>query len=88
MFTLAFWKAATERAVKSAAQSAILVIGADQVVNAIAVDWPEVGGFALGGAALSLLTSLISAPFGPTGSPSVVEGPADGDTQRPLTSGH
>ena len=69
MMTTAFWKAAAERAVKTAAQSALLVLGADQV-NAIAVDWPEVGGFALGGAVLSMLTSLASGAFGPGEGPS------------------
>lgn len=57
MFTRAFWSAALERAIKTAAQAAVLVIGADQF-NALAVSWPEVGGFALGGLALSLLTSV------------------------------
>lgn len=57
MFTRAFWAAALERALKTAAQSAVLVIGADQF-NALAVSWPEVGGFALGGFVLSLLTSV------------------------------
>lgn len=57
MFTRAFWSAALERAIKTAAQSAVLVIGADQF-NALAVSWPEVGGFALGGFVLSILTSV------------------------------
>lgn len=57
MWSKKFWKAAAERAIKTAAQSAILVVGADQF-NAIAIDWTDVGGFALGGAVLSLLTSL------------------------------
>lgn len=57
MFTRAFWRAAGERAVKTAAQSAILVLGADQF-NALQVSWAEVGGFALGGLVLSLLTSI------------------------------
>lgn len=48
-----------DRAVRTAAQSAVLVLAADQV-NAVSVDWAEVGGFALGGAVLSLLTSLVS----------------------------
>lgn len=57
MFTRAFWSAALERALKTAAQSAVLVIGADQF-DALTVSWPEVGGFALGGFVLSLLTSV------------------------------
>lgn len=60
IFTRAFWTAALERATKSAAQAAILVIGADQV-NVLTVTWPEVAGFAAGGLVLSLLTSIASA---------------------------
>lgn len=57
MWTLAFWKATAERAISTAAQSAILVFGADQV-NALDADWKTVAGFALGGAVLSALKSL------------------------------
>lgn len=57
MFTTAFWKAAFERAIKSAAQVAILTIGAD-TFNVVGLDWAEVGGFAGGGLVLSLLTSV------------------------------
>lgn len=46
-----------DRAFRTACQSAILVIGADQF-NVISVDWPEVAGFAGGGAVLSLLTTF------------------------------
>lgn len=72
MFTAAFWKSAAERAAKTAAQAAVLVIGADQV-NAFAADWGDVAGFALGGAALSLLTSIASSPFGNTGTASLTK---------------
>lgn len=69
MFTRAFWSAALERAIKTAAQSAVLVIGADQF-DALAVSWPEVGGFALGGFVLSVLTSVgsdaVSSQHGPS----------------------
>lgn len=61
MFTLAFWEAAAERAVKTAAQAAFLAAGADSLAaNALTFDWAQMGGFALGGAALSLLSSLAS----------------------------
>jgi len=71
MFTRTFWLKATERAVKSAAQSALLVFGADQI-NALTANWADVGGFALGGAVLSYLTSLITAGAGPDDDPSAV----------------
>lgn len=57
MLNAAFWKAAFERAVKSAAQVAILTIGADSF-NVVTMDWSEVAGFAGGGLVLSLLTSV------------------------------
>lgn len=71
MFTKSFWKKAVERASKSAGQSALLAIGADQV-NALSADWQTVAGFALGGAALSVLTSLASLKLGPGDDPSTV----------------
>lgn len=59
--------AIVERATKTAAQSALLVIGADQL-NALQADWAEVGSFAAGGFVLSVLTSIASTGFGtPTG---------------------
>ena len=57
IFTVAFWRAAGERAVKSAAQGALLIIAADQA-NVFRVNWQEVGGLALGAAVLSVLTSI------------------------------
>lgn len=70
ILTRAFWTAAFERAIKTAAQAALLVLGADQV-NVIAVDWQAVAGFAAGGLVLSLLTSLASANFGSAPGPSL-----------------
>lgn len=66
IFTVAFWKAAFERSIKTAAQAAILVIGADQL-NVFNVDVANVLGFALGGAVLSLLTSVGSDFVGTNG---------------------
>lgn len=71
MFTKKFWTKAAERAAKSAGQSALLCLGADQI-NALAADWQLVGGFALGGAVLSVLTSLASLRVGEEDSPSAV----------------
>lgn len=55
-----------ERASKSAAQAALLVLGADQI-NALSADWELVGGFALGGFVLSVLTSVATSGFGGEG---------------------
>lgn len=66
-----FIKDLLERAVKSAAQAALLVIGADQV-DVLALDWANVAGFAAGAAVLSALTSVASANFGRPGTASLV----------------
>lgn len=55
-----------ERATKTAAQSALLVLGADQL-NAMNASWADVGGFALGGFILSVLTSVAATGFGSDG---------------------
>jgi hypothetical protein len=62
----AYLLAVLDRAIKSAAQSAVLVFGADQV-DALHADWELVGGFALGGFVLSVLTSLASSGIGHNG---------------------
>lgn len=57
--TRSYLLAIADRAVRTAAQAAVLVLGADQI-NALNADWADVGGFALGGFALSVLTSLVT----------------------------
>lgn len=62
MFTRAFWKAATERAVKTGAQAVLTAyfVG-DVALNALQADWLNMAGIAAGGVVLSYLTSLASA---------------------------
>jgi hypothetical protein len=75
MFTLIFWKAATERALKSGAQFVLLTIGGglaagisgDETINAFLLDFPTLGGVFFGGALASYLTSVVSAPVGGDG---------------------
>lgn len=55
-----------ERATKTAAQSALLVVGADQI-NVIGADWSDVLGFGAGGFLLSILTSVATSGFGSDG---------------------
>jgi len=53
-----------DRAVKTAAQSAVLSIGVESAqANAFAVDWSLMAGMALGGALLSLLTNISQRGF-------------------------
>ena len=72
MLTKYFWFDAAERAIKTAAQSALLILGAEQL-NALTVDWVGLLGYALGGALLSLLSSLASTRVGFPDSPSLVD---------------
>ena len=60
IFTVAFWRAASERAIKSAAQG-LLVAGVGAAgFDALHADWHTLGGFGLGMAAASVLTSVAS----------------------------
>lgn len=73
LFSPSFWRQALERAVKTGAQSAVLVIGQDALgFDVFSASWSDVFGFAVGGAALSVLTSLASVKVGPSDTPSVV----------------
>lgn len=74
MWTLAFWKDTAERAVKTAAQAVILGLGLAQGANLFEMDWRAALGLAAGGAVLSLLTSIVSAPFGNKGTASLDTG--------------
>lgn len=71
-FTRTFWNRTSELAVRSAAQSALLAIGAD-TLDAFTLDWVNVAGFALGGACLSVLTSLAGSLVGDPDRPTVVD---------------
>lgn len=64
MFTVQFWKEATERALKTFAQF-IVVLGAAGTLNVFAIDWKTNLGLALGGMLLSYATSIVSANIGP-----------------------
>lgn len=73
MFTLAFWKDALERAVKTAAQTAVALIGTG-MVGILDVDWMQVASVSGVAALLSVLTSIGSDPFADRGTASLVRG--------------
>jgi hypothetical protein len=62
IFTLAFWKGAAERGIKTAAQTALayIVIGTTGILD---LDWVAVGSVAGAATLASILTSLVSADF-------------------------
>jgi hypothetical protein len=77
LFTVTFWADTAERAVKTAAQAVTLAFGASDsgVGNMWEFDWGTAAGFGLGGAVISVLTSIASAPFGEGGTASVLPSP-------------
>lgn len=97
IFTGSFWKATAERALSTAAQSALLVLGADQI-DALQADWELVAGFAAGGFVLAVLKALAASKVGAVGPslanevispPALRIGDPDHDTTHgPHTSGH
>lgn len=59
LFTKAFWADTTERAVSTAAQAVVAVVGVDQVIpNAFTLDYKVLAGVAAGGALAALVKSL------------------------------
>lgn len=72
MTTKNFWIESLERAVKTAAQSALSAMGME-AINVLTVDWIQVVGLAGGGFVLSILSSIASAGVGSDESPSLVD---------------
>ncbi len=61
-----------ERAIKTAAQSLLLFVGASEGLDLFSLDWQRALAAAAAGAVLSVLTSLGSLGIGPADSPSLV----------------
>jgi hypothetical protein len=66
-----FWRQATERAIKTAAQAALLVAGGD-AANLIGTNWRVFAGAIGGGYLLSVLTSVATAGAGQQDDPSAI----------------
>lgn len=73
MLTAAFWGAALERAAKTVAQTLLsLFLVGDLAFNLFDFAWLPALGIAAGAFVISLLTSVVSAPVGAAGTPSLV----------------
>jgi hypothetical protein len=74
MWTKSFWKDAAERAARTMAQAllALWLVG-DVAFNVLNASWGQAFGIAAGAAVISLLTSLVSAPVGDSGTASLVK---------------
>lgn len=66
----AFWQAASERAVKTVAQTVIATLGAG-AIDVVHVDWATVGSVSIGAGILSVLTSIASSGVGSDPGPSI-----------------
>jgi hypothetical protein len=74
VYNAAFWTGAFDRVIKSFAQALLLLWGADEGFSVIDVNIGQSLGLAAGAAALSLLTSIISAPISDRGTTSLLPG--------------
>lgn len=73
MFTKLFWKDASERAVKTVAQTLLtLWLTSEAVFNILTVDWQQAFGVAVGAGVLSVLMSVASAAKAGTDTASLV----------------
>jgi len=72
MFTVAFWKAATERAAKSGAQFCLLAWGVgEEIADKVDIEWVDLPAIFASGAVVSIFTSLVSIPLSSGGGPSL-----------------
>jgi hypothetical protein len=73
MFTRSFWIEASERALKTLAQTFLALVAAQSVFDALQADWQTIAGVSIGAALLSYATSIVSAEVGHRGTPSLVQ---------------
>ena len=83
MITGKFWTAAAERALKTAAQSLLVTLGAG-AINILEVPWGAALAVAGGGAVASLLTSIVSSSA--AGEGPALFGPETVEPAAPATS--
>lgn len=72
MWTMAFWKDASERALKTAAQALLSLWVVGGAFNILTVSWGPALGVSLGAAVVSLLTSVVSSGVGDKGTASLI----------------
>ena len=72
MFTRDFWLLASERALKTVAQTFLAMAAAVGVFDALQADWQTLLGVSLGAGLLSYATSIVSAEIGNHSDPSLV----------------
>lgn len=72
MFTRKFWQNALERAIKTAAQTAVALLLVSTTTGVLDVDWQQTASVAALAAIVSVLTSVAGRDIGKPGDPSLV----------------
>lgn len=72
MFTLTFWRAALERAIKTFAQTILALVTVGPALGITHLDWPNMLGLGATAAVVSVLTSVTSLSTITTPKPDVV----------------
>ena len=73
MFSKRFWVLASERAIKTFAQTFLAMVGV-QALDVLHADWVGLLSVSVGAAFLTYLMSIVSAEIGTKGTPSLVKG--------------
>jgi len=73
MFTKAFWMLASERALKTVAQTFLSLAAAVGIFDALQADWQTILGVSVGAGLLSYATSIVSAEIGTSADPSLIK---------------
>lgn len=72
MFTRKFWDNALERAIKTAAQTAVALLLVSSTTGVLDVDWAQTASVAGLAAIVSILTSVAGRDIGKHGDPSLI----------------
>jgi len=72
MFNKSFWILASERALKTVAQTFLAMVTAVGVFDVLDSDWTAILGVSVGAGLLSYATSIVSSEFGNRNDPSIV----------------
>lgn len=72
MFNKSFWILASERALKTVAQTFLAMAAAVGVFDALSANWQTILGVSIGAGLLSYATSIVSAEIGDHADPSLV----------------
>jgi hypothetical protein len=74
MFTVSFWLGMLDRAIKTGASTALVLLVSSGPLNLFSVHWVDILGMTGGTVLISVLTSLASSQVGERGTTSMIRG--------------